>query len=153
MLPMDDLAERCRAAGMRVTAQRRAIFSVLEHNRFHPTAEDVYRASRQRARGVSLATVYNTLEVLQALGQVGRHRLDDGGDRFDPEVRPHHHFRCVRCSRVMDVFGDIDAPVLSGLEGCEIERVEVVLSGICVMCRTGDGGANKQQRRSKRRIS
>jgi Fur family transcriptional regulator, peroxide stress response regulator len=136
MRPATELIERCRAAGMRVTAQRRAIFGVLERNRAHPTAEDVYRAARRRARGVSLATVYNTLETLQMLGEVGRHRLDAGGDRFDPEVRPHHHFRCTGCGGVRDAFGDVETPHLAGIAGCEIECVEVVLTGQCEDCRS-----------------
>ena len=138
---------------MRVTAQRRAIFSVLEGNRSHPTAEEVYRAARRRARGVSLATVYNTLETLQALGEIGRHRVDGGGDRFDPETRPHHHFRCNRCGNIADAFGEVQTPALAGLEGCEIQQVEVILSGQCEDCRTRGGSDVKQNQQSKRRTA
>ncbi len=134
MCPAEELLEKCRAAGMRITPQRRAIFDVLEGNITHPTAEEVFRAVRRRFRGVSLATVYNTLETLHGLGELGRHRIDDGADRFDPEVRPHHHFRCTRCGQVIDAFGELRLPALAELASCRVERAELVLSGECPAC-------------------
>jgi len=146
MRSTQELIDTCRAAGMRVTAQRRAIFEVLVGNGQHPTAEEVFRAARRKARGLSLATVYNTLETLHSLGELGRLRLPGGGprdatkgtgttaDRFDSETRPHHHFRCERCDRVFDAFGDLPLPQLEGLEGCQVSRVELSLAGRCSAC-------------------
>lgn len=145
MRPPDELVEKCRAAGLRVTAPRRAIFELLAGNTEHPTAEELYRTLRRRHRGLSLATVYNTLDTLHALGEISRHHLGPGADRFDPEVRPHHHFRCDGCGRVRDGFGAVALPRLDGLEGCAVERVELALSGLCSTC-------SASRRRSKKKI-
>ena len=137
MRPIEQLVERCRTAGMRMTPQRRAIFQYLWSNEAHPTAEDIFRAVKRRHPGLSLATVYNTLETLQRLGEIDRLDLGAGGggaERFDPEVRPHHHFNCERCGRVQDVFADVPVPKLEALPGCRVNRVQLQLTGLCEAC-------------------
>src|SRR5579863_3475160 len=109
---------------MRMTPQRRAIFRYLSGNQAHPTAEEIFRAVRRRHPGLSLATVYNTLETLHELGEVGRLELGGGAERFDPEVRPHHHFNCRRCGKVQDVFADLRLPEPAALPGCSVDRIQ-----------------------------
>jgi Fur family transcriptional regulator, peroxide stress response regulator len=132
--PLEQLVERCRGAGMRMTPQRRAIFRYLSGNSAHPTAEDIFRAVRRRHPGLSLATVYNTLETLHQLGEVGRLDVGGGAERFDPEVRPHHHFNCRRCGKVQDVFAELPVPHLGALPGCRVDSVQVQLIGLCQDC-------------------
>ena len=49
----------------RMTPQRMAILGYLSENRDHPSAEDIFRAVLQDFPTMSLATVYNTLELLR----------------------------------------------------------------------------------------
>jgi Fur family transcriptional regulator, peroxide stress response regulator len=134
MQPLEEIIERCRAAGMRMTPQRRAIFRYLEGNQQHPTAEDVHRAVRQKHPGLSLATVYNTLETLNGLGEISRQDLGGGAERWDPEVRPHHHFTCEVCGGVHDVFAELQLPELAGLGAATVRRAELQLRGLCEAC-------------------
>jgi Fur family peroxide stress response transcriptional regulator len=136
MLPLRQLIERCRGAGMRITSQRMAIFEFLSQNTSHPTAEEIHRAVKGRYRGLSLATVYNTLETLSRLGEVARRDLGGAAERFDPEVRPHHHFSCRRCGAVQDVFGELGPASLPQLEGYQVESVQVAMVGTCPACRS-----------------
>ncbi len=147
MSPVEELIARCRDAGMRMTPQRRAIFEQLSGNREHPTAEEIFRAVRRRHRGLSLATVYNTLETLARLGEVVRHGMGTGAERFDPETRPHHHFVCSGCGAVEDVFGDLPVGKLVP-PGCRLDRAELRLTGLCRACGGGAaeaGGAPDRQ--------
>ncbi len=135
MQAIERIVEKCREAGMRMTPQRLAIFRYLEGNRSHPTAEEIFRAVRRKHPGLSLATVYNTLETLGRLSEVARHDLGGGAERWDPEVRPHHHFTCEACGEVQDVFGELELPALAGLGAATVHRVQVQLSGLCGACR------------------
>jgi Fur family transcriptional regulator, peroxide stress response regulator len=88
---------------MRWTAQREAVFDVLVHMRTHPTADEIYRATRWTVPDISLATVYKTLDAFVACGAVIK--LTSAGDsaRFDVRTDTHHHFRCLSCDGVFDV--------------------------------------------------
>ena len=92
-----------RARGARPTRQRRAIFSALSERLDHPTAETLYRAVRRRIPGLSLATVYTTLEVLVEAGLAGRFVGADGVAHYDARTDEHDHRRCLGCGRIDDL--------------------------------------------------
>ena len=58
--------------------------------------------------GVSLPTVYATLELLEELGLVRRLASTTGSAVYDPRTDAHHHLVCRRCGRIADVDGDVD---------------------------------------------
>jgi len=92
-----------RARGARPTRQRRAIFSALSERLDHPTAEALYRGVRRRVPGLSLATVYTTLEVLVEAGLAGRFIGADGVAHYDARTDAHDHRRCLGCGRIDDL--------------------------------------------------
>jgi Fe2+ or Zn2+ uptake regulation protein len=135
------LAEALRAAGHRVTSQRLVLHRVLTELGRHASAEEIGRAAAARLPGMSLPTVYATLELFEGLGLV--RRVDAGGPAalFDPRTEPHAHFACRSCGAVLD----LDAPVDAGgaeaaarAAGAEPAAVDVVVSGRCAACRAGD---------------
>src|SRR5918912_4431577 len=101
------LATALRAGGHRMTSQRLVLHRVLAELGRHASAEELARASVERLPGLSLPTVYATLELFEGLGLV--RRVDAGGPAalFDPRTDPHAHFACRRCGAV----SDLDAPV------------------------------------------
>src|SRR3546814_4789768 len=68
----------------------------------HPTAEQIYEASRERVPEISRGTVYRTLESLVQLGAIGRAHHLGPTTRFDSKTDHHHHLVCIRCNRVID---------------------------------------------------
>ena len=92
-----------RARGARPTRQRRAIFSALSGRVDHPTAETLHRTVRRRIPGLSLATVYTTLEVLVGAGLAGRFAGADGVAHYDARTDDHDHRRCLGCGRIDDL--------------------------------------------------
>ena len=56
---------------------------------------------------ISLGTVYRNLNLLTDLGEAVKITTPDGGDRFDGDVRPHNHFFCTCCKRVLDINMDM----------------------------------------------
>ncbi|MEC9373006.1 MAG: transcriptional repressor, partial [Planctomycetota bacterium] len=49
--------------GLRCTRQRLDVYTALAAAKDHPTAEDLYFRVRAEQPGLSLSTVYNTLET------------------------------------------------------------------------------------------
>jgi Fe2+ or Zn2+ uptake regulation protein len=131
------LAGALRERGQRVTPQRLAIARVLEELNRHVTAELVFAEVGRRMPGVSLPTVYATLELLEQLGLVRRVASEGGVVVYDPRTEEHHHLACRRCGAIQDV----DAPVEAGAliaaaraSGFAPDHAQVVVSGLCAAC-------------------
>lgn len=136
----DQLTDRFRAQGLKVTPQRQAIFRILHRNEAHPTAEAVHAEVVRRMPMVSLRTVYQTLNDLTAMGELGHIDVGTGSARFDPNLAPHHHLVCDRCGRVDDLAVDypgVAVPAGSATD-FEVTRTEIVFRGYCASCTLAD---------------
>ena len=120
----------------RMTPQRLAILEVLDGNREHPSAEDVYREVKMNFPTMSLATVYNTLELLSRRGELRELTIDSARKRYDPDMGDHSHMICDECGRIADV-GRTVAVELGEDErmGYEIRGARVEFHGRCPKCR------------------
>jgi Fur family peroxide stress response transcriptional regulator len=140
----------CRAQGLLVTEQRRAIYAVLAESREYPSAEQIHRAVRRRLPRLSLATVYKNLEALRAIGAVSDvNSLHEHG-RYEAALpgtgagQPHHHLVCIRCKRVLDLYDRRFDSVRFGAaqaRGFEVRAVRVQVEGLCPKCRTAQASS------------
>lgn len=132
MLDADQATATLRAAGMRVTPQRRAVIETLSGDRSHPTAEQVAERVTAALPGISLSTIYNILHELAQAGLV-LEVTTPGALRFDPETTAHAHFACVRCGEVTDVA--LTTKAMDDLaRAAGTSSVSVTLSGECSAC-------------------
>ena len=134
----EELTDRFRASGRKVTAQRQCIFRLLQGNVDHPSADAVYEAARAEMPTISLKTVYQTLHELAEMGELSTLDLGTGTVRFDPNVEERHdHLVCRRCGKVRDA--KVAVPGLAipdgDVQGFEITSAEVVFRGLCDECR------------------
>jgi len=133
--------ELFRRHALRCTKQRQVIFSALTATTSHPTAEELLSLVRSGEPGLSLATVYNTLEALTSCGLARRlpSHSGNGPCRYDADVSQHIHITTAD-GRVLDVPEDLAArlpqpfpsDVSAELErrlGVRITRVHVELFG------------------------
>ena len=133
----DRLATALRAGGHRVTSQRLVLHRVLRELDRHVTAEELLRVAAPRLPGLSLPTVYATLELFEGLGIVHRVAAGPGAVLYDPRADEHHHLVCRRCGAVEDVDAAIDVRGVrraARRHGFAPDRAEVVLSGLCANC-------------------
>ena len=123
-----------RERGRKLTPQRQLLFRLLDANTAHPTAESLFDQASALMPGISLRTVYHTLNDLVAMGEL--RAVDVGGAiRFDPNVTDHQHARCNRCGALGDVYlHDLGHLQVEGLDGFRVEGAEVVLTGLCADC-------------------
>ena len=99
----DPLALELRTRGLRATPQRLVIARLLRDEPRHVTAEELFDEARALLPGVSLPTVYATLDLLAEVGAVRQVPLPGGAAVYDSRVDPHHHVRCRRCGAVQDL--------------------------------------------------
>lgn len=131
------LVGKLRAVGLKITPQRIAILSFLDGNKSHPSVEEIHREVGRSFPTISLATVYNTLETLEKLGEVQALNIDPSRKRYDPDTSGHHHVRCDRCGEIRDVFFDLGSTLRVPDEVARsfvVERTSVSFRGHCREC-------------------
>ena len=140
-IDMNNIRERFRKEGYRLTTQRRAVLDVIvEHPEAHLSPEEIYDIVKIKYPEIGIATVYRTLQLLEKLNMIYRLNFDDGYNRYELSYDPkgnHHHLICLKCGKVMEVELDL----LENLEN-EIERENhfkivdhnVKFFGYCIDC-------------------
>ncbi len=116
--------------------KRDAILTCLRQTKTHPTADWIYNQLKPQIPDLSLGTVYRNLSLFKEQGLVMSLGTVGGFERFDGETRPHVHFICSCCSRVMDM-PDVEIPQALTASAAPFGRVEscqLNFTGICLDC-------------------
>jgi Fur family ferric uptake transcriptional regulator len=124
-------------SNMRLTSQRQIILEELRKVKSHPTATEMYDMVRKRLPRIGLGTVYRNLELLAKLGIIRKLEGDCKQKRFDGDISPHYHVRCIKCNRVDDIFIKMDRELEKSAASCcdyKILDHHVQFSGICSKC-------------------
>lgn len=117
-----------------------AILNLLEGNTQHPSAEDLYKQLKPRFPSLSLATVYNTLEMLTKAGELQEINIKADKRHFDPNPAPHGHFLCRSCQGIYDLdFQTLDLALPFDAKGYMVEEYTLYFYGLCPRCRQGQG--------------
>jgi Fe2+ or Zn2+ uptake regulation protein len=137
--PRDDteLAALLRERGFRATSQRVVMHRLLRDRNRHLSAEELLSEASERLPGVSLPTVYATLELFEQLGIVRRVNGGGGTLLWDTRADAHHHMICRSCGRIEDMETPLDlerARRSAARSGFRPDRAEVVVSGLCASC-------------------
>ncbi len=134
----ETLVKALRSHGYKVTPQRVAVYEALSVCHNHPCAETLYKLLQPTHPKMSFATVYKVLEVLIKIGVVRSLDFGEGSTRFDLTAERHHHARCVKCGRVVDIFSLQDKSLLQQAQA-ETRMVltgeDIVFYGLCKECR------------------
>ncbi len=132
------LREALEASGHRFTEQRAAVYRFLSSTTTHPNADEVFQEVRSQVPGISLATVYKSLETLVGCGLAAKLTYSDGSARYDGRTDPHHHVRCLSCGKVRDVPGYLPGRDLAslgqGLDDFSLVGYRLELTGFCKEC-------------------
>ncbi|RNC81039.1 MAG: transcriptional repressor [Phycisphaera sp.] len=138
-LTREQAKEMLRQHGLRATRQREDVYLALASTKCHKSADELFAEVREDQPGMSLATVYNTLEALAQAGLCKRLPNPSGASRYDADVSEHAHFVTSE-GRVMDVpmdlseqlYGSIDPEIIKQIEtrlGVSIEGISLELRG------------------------
>ena len=99
---LDDILGRMRAAGGRVTVQRRLVIAALLAGPQHVTAEELAAAIQAENPEIHLSTVYRTLESLEHQGVVQHAHFGHGPAVYHLTHGEHLHLVCECCERVVE---------------------------------------------------
>ena len=106
---------------MRYSKQRELVLHTVEQLCDHPTAEEIFDKAAPECPGLSLGTVYRTL---------------NRADRFDHTLCWHSHLYCTACGGVVDA--DVDEKQVMRLvrrqKDVVVQDCAVVLFGLCEAC-------------------
>ena len=139
------LREALEASGQRFTEQRGAVYRYLADTTIHPTADEVFIAVRRNLPGISLATVYKSLETLVGCGLAVKLTYTDHSARYDGRTDPHHHARCVVCGLVTDIPDEVPSQEIHTLRNQSgnftVTGYHLELFGYCSSCLPEGGPA------------
>jgi Fur family transcriptional regulator, iron response regulator len=117
-------------AGLRPTRQRLMLARLLfgQGDR-HLTAEMLHSEAERSGQKVSLATVYNTLNIFAKNGMLRELGVDGSTTYFDTRTGDHHHFFIEDAAEIRDIpMTQIRIGKMASVpEGYEISRVDLVI--------------------------
>lgn len=129
---------KCKEANLKVTPQRTIIYEALLNDKGHPSADAVFQKVKKKVPNISFDTVNRTLLSFTDIGLL---RVVEGygrPKRFDPELKSHHHFQCLKCNTIIDFsersFDALEVPAVIKNK-FSVTGKKVVLEGICGSCR------------------
>jgi len=98
--------------GVRPTSQRETVYASLLEQRDHPTADEVFARVRAKSPSISLATVYNCLDVFVQHKLVKAVNFERAPTQYCANLAQHAHFH-DETGRTLDI--DMPAELLNEL--------------------------------------
>lgn len=133
----EEMEQALRAAGCRITRQRRVILDYLASTGSHPSAREVHREVKRRVPHVSLATVYNTLGTLVRRNLLRLIDFESRDNRYDRDTGPHINLICTACGGIEDYDRGYPVPLdeVRTDAGFEVRDARMEYYGECARCR------------------
>lgn len=137
------LVETLSKRGVRLTAQRRTLISIIQAAEQHLNAAELLERAREKDRSIDRATVYRTLELLKKHGLVDELDLMHlQGEKHYYEVRTrreHMHLACFRCQDIVEFASPLYEKLkqeMARQTGFELQVMRLEAGGLCPNCRT-----------------
>jgi len=127
---MNKIKEILRANDLRPTKQRVLIGDYLfDGIDKHVTAESLFKKLSNEKRGVSLATVYNTLHEFCKKELLNKITIDTDKVYFDTNISSHHHFFSDKEKLLLDIKSQdvIISSMPAAPKGKKIKKVELII--------------------------
>lgn len=99
-----EIIHKLNEAGLKITPQRVSVMEKLLMSKNHPTAEELFAEVSKTIPGLSLTTIYNTLDTFVEKGLIKKVKTDVGVMRYDSVTEQHHHLYSLVSDRVEDYF-------------------------------------------------
>ena len=123
----------------RNTKQKDIILDILEHNRIHPTMQEIYCLAKEKYPTIGQATIYRNVNKLVDEEKVLRlPETKDEGYHYDINMTPHNHLICNSCGRIIDLYDNDYNDIIKKIEesnSVKITKSLLILEGICSKCK------------------
>ena len=126
----ETVIDKLRKAGLRPTRQRLVLAKLLfDGPDRHVTAEELHSEATAAGTGISLATIYNTLNQFTAAGLLREVAIEGAKTYFDTNTSNHFHFYLENEGKLMDI--DSPCVTVDGLPstppGKKVSRIDVIV--------------------------
>lgn len=138
---------KLRENGFKATPQRLTVAGYLMDNSpFHFTAESISEPLKELCPGLSVSTLYITLDMLEEIGMIRQIYIDPQKAWYDTTMDRHDHFYCEKCSVVMDIspeHASTDEKTVERIYKCRIIKSAAVYRGYCPDCKKNNSRRKK----------
>ncbi len=83
--------------------KRNAIYNAICNTDTHPSVKWVYDKLKPDIPDLSLGTVYRNIALFKEEGKINVVCNVNGEERLDGKTRPHPHFVCNGCGKIVDL--------------------------------------------------
>jgi len=144
------IKEQLHGANYKLTPQREAtVMVLLENEKDHLSAEEIYMLVKLKSPDIGLATVYRTLEMLTELKILDKVNFNDGLARYDMRKEGakhfHHHLLCLECGDIEevedDLLGDVERLVEKEFHFL-VKDHRLTFHGVCRKCQEKNNTAD-----------
>lgn len=128
------------AAALRDTETRRVLLALLHDSPGPLSTPEIIDQCHKAGRRANKTTIYRDLAAMERAGIVYRVIVSDRKQYFELTERGHHHhFVCLECDQVEDIFLDeLDLAKqeihLAKQKGFSVIRHSLEFFGLCKMC-------------------
>ncbi len=131
------VSEQLRSHQIRPSFQRMRILAYVQREKNHPTIDMIYSSLLAEIPTISKTTIYNTLKLFVNAGLMQPVTIEDHEIRYDADITPHIHFKCIECGTVTDVFiPEQQDWLLSRIPaGFYVKEQHLYARGLCPECR------------------
>lgn len=141
---IDDMAERIRVQGGRLTPQRQLLLDTLCELGDHVTAAELYERVHQLAPAIDRSTVYRSVNLFAELGLVRSSTVDGVAvyELASGEGIPHGHLVCRTCGCVVHLEPDITLRLAGNLRESydfQLDVADLTVYGSCLECHETPG--------------
>lgn len=128
-----------RGVGQRATLQRVLLLEVLQREKGHLDAGELYLRAKKRYPQLSLSTVYRSLKLFKELGLIDELHFKEKHRHYEGKAESqHYHLICLGCGSVTEFESDLipalEKEVTKNFD-FKVTKAEVYLSGYCQKCR------------------
>jgi Fur family transcriptional regulator, ferric uptake regulator len=109
---MNNIEEKCKTKGVRLTDQRKIIAEVMSKATDHPDVDELHKRTNKIDKKISIATVYRTVKLFEESGIVEKHDFKGGKARYEQAPEEHHdHLIDINSGNIIE-FVDEDIEIL-----------------------------------------
>ena len=86
----NDIENKCKKKGVRLTEQRRLIARTMSNAEDHPDVAELHKRVSAQDSKISIATVYRTVKLFEEAGILAKHDFKGGKARYEAAPDTHH---------------------------------------------------------------
>ncbi len=111
------------------TKQRVDLAHIIFAKKHHFTAADLINKANKNKLNISMATIYNTLSLLEEKGMLKTINIDNEMKFYDTNLENHHHLYNTTMSTLTDITNDqvVFAELPELPKSLEIESTELLI--------------------------